>query len=299
MKIALTGASGFIGRNLLPILQAAGNQVRTFGRTSANVPWDALAGPPPADALAGTDAVVHLLGEPVAQRWTAEVKHRIMESRVRGTRNLVQALSAAEQRPRILISASAIGYYGGTGDEPATETSPPGSGFLAETCVRWEEEAAAAEALGLRVVRLRIGIVLGRGGGALAEMLGPFRMGAGGPLGSGQQWMSWIHLQDLIELVAFVMSNTAMAGPVNATSPQPVRNADFAHELASVLHRPALMHIPKFALRLRFGEAADEMLSSSRVVPAVALKAGFRYRFPGLRSALEEAAGVPGARQRS
>jgi uncharacterized protein len=294
MKIALTAASGFIGRNLLPLLQAVGHQVRTFGRTGADVAWDALAGPPPADALAGSDAVVNLIGEPVAQRWNAAVKRRIVESRVRGTRNLVQALAELRQPPRVLISASAIGYYGDTGDEPVTEEAPPGRGFLAETCLRWEDEAAAAGALGMRVVRARIAIVLGHGGGALAEMLTPFRMGVGGPLGSGRQWMSWIHMRDLLELVGFLLTSDAIAGPVNATSPQTVRNIDFSHALGSVLHRPALMHIPKFALHLRFGEAAEEMLKSSRVVPAVALKAGFRYRFPDLHSALADAVAAHG-----
>jgi uncharacterized protein len=243
--------------------------------------------------------VVNLIGEPVAQRWNPAVKRRIVESRVRGTRNLVQTLAEARQRPRVFVSASAIGYYGDTGDEPVTEASPPGQGFLADTCIRWEEEAVAAEALGVRVVRLRIGIVLGHGGGALGEMLTPFRMGVGGPLASGRQWMSWIHLHDLLELVQFVLSTDTIAGAVNATSPQTVRNIDFSHALGSVLHRPSLMHIPKFALHLRFGEAADEMLKSSRVVPAVAMKAGFRYRFPDLHSALADAVAAHGGHRQS
>jgi uncharacterized protein (TIGR01777 family) len=292
MNIAVTGASGFVGRHLLERLYADGHQVRTLGRRNANVAWDATAGPPPSEALAGANAVVHLLGEPVAQRWNAEIKRRIVESRVIGTRNLVQALASTEPRPAVLLSASAIGYYGDTGEEPVTETSPAGRGFLAETCVRWEQEAAAAEAFGIRVVRLRLGIVLGRGGGALAEMLPPFRMAVGGPLASGQQWMSWIHLADLLELMLFAIANESVAGAVNATTPRPVRNADFAQQLGAVLHRPAMMHIPKFALRLRFGEAAEEMLKSSRVVPAVAMKAGFKYRFPDLPPALAEAAGA-------
>jgi uncharacterized protein (TIGR01777 family) len=299
MNIALTGASGFIGRSLLRRLEADGHRVRTLGRSNANVRWDAIAGPPPADALAGADAVVHLLGEPIAQRWNPEVKRRIVESRVRGTHHLVEALAAAEPRPRTLIAASAIGYYGDTGENAVTETSPPGQGFLAETCVRWEAEAAAAEALGIRVVQLRTGIVLGHGGGALAEMLTPFRLGAGGHLASGRQWMSWIHLDDIVELVLFALHGQAIAGPVNATAPQPVRNSEFTHELGRVLHRPAVLPIPKFALRLRFGEAAGEMIASSRVLPAVAMNAGFRYRFPNLHSALANAVAAHGEHPRS
>jgi uncharacterized protein (TIGR01777 family) len=299
MNIALTGGSGFVGRHLLPRLEQAGHHVRTLGRSKANVHWDAASGPAPAEALEGADAVVHLLGEPVAQRWNPEVKRRIVESRVGGTRNLVQGLSATTQRPRVLVAASAIGYYGDTGEDVVTETSPPGRGFLAETCVRWEQESSAAEQLGMRVVRLRLGIVLGHGGGALAEMLRPFRLGAGGRLGSGRQWMSWIHLGDVIELILFALGNEAMRGPVNATSPHTIRNSDFTHELGRVLHRPAVMVIPKFALRLRFGEAAEEMLASSRVVPAAALKAGFRYEFQDLHSALAEAAGAHDAHPRS
>ena len=299
MNIALTGASGFVGRNLLPKLQAAGHQVRTFGRRNATVPWDAAAGPPAPDTLAGADAVVHLLGEPVAQRWNAEVKRRIVQSRVAGTHNLVAGLAALQSRPRVLVSASAIGYYGDTGENAVTEIAPPGEGFLAETCVRWEREAGAAEQLGMRVVRLRLGIVLGHGGGALSEMLTPFRMGAGGHIASGRQWMSWIQLEDLLALIAFVLNNDAVAGAVNAASPQPVRNADFTHELAHVLHRPALLPIPKFALRLRFGEAAEEMVKSCRVLPAAATAAGFRHRYPDVRPALAEAIGVHAAHPRS
>jgi uncharacterized protein (TIGR01777 family) len=236
--------------------------------------------------------VVHLLGEPVAQRWNPAVKRRLVDSRVLGTANLVAALAQIAKPPDVLVAASAIGYYGDTGENAVTEDSPPGSGFLAETCVRWEAESAAAERLGIRVVRLRIGIVLGRGGGALAEMLVPFRMGAGGHLASGQQWMSWIHLDDLLRLISASLANAAYRGPVNATSPNPVRNLEFTHALGHVLHRPAVLPIPKFALRLRFGEAAGEMVASSRVLPAVASRLGFSFRFPDVRSALADAAGA-------
>ena len=293
MNIAISGASGFIGRQLLKSLAKAGHSLHVLSRhAGTNLPagvristWDPLKGPPPAESLREADAIVHLAGEPVAQRWTAQAKRRIRESRVAGTRNLVEALATLTRRPEALICASAIGYYGSRGDEILTESSAPGSGFLPELCVAWETEAQAAEALGIRVVRVRTGLVLDARGGALPRMLPPFRMGVGGRLGSGRQWMSWIHLEDLTALLLFAVENR-FQGPLNAVAPHPVTNADFTRELARALRRPALFPVPEFALRLLFGEMADVLLDSQRVAPAAAEAAGFRFRFPQLPPAL-------------
>jgi uncharacterized protein (TIGR01777 family) len=271
MNITITGASGFIGRRLMKSLAKAGHSVRALSRHAQPVECD---------------VVIQLAGEPVAQRWTAEAKRRIRESRVAGTRNLVEALATLTHRPEVLICASAIGYYGSRGDEILTESSSPGSGFLPEVCVAWEREAQAAEAFGMRVVRVRTGLVLAAGGGALVRMLPPFRMGVGGRLGSGQQWMSWIHLEDLVGLFQFAVERQ-VRGPLNAVAPHPVTNSDFTRELARALRRPALFPVPGFALRLLFGEMAEVLLASQRVTPAAAEAAGFRFRFPQLAPALE------------
>jgi uncharacterized protein (TIGR01777 family) len=256
-------------------LAEAGHSVRALSRHA-----------PPAESLREADVIIHLAGEPVAQRWTAEAKRRIRESRVVGTRNLVEALAALPRRPEALICASAIGYYGSRGDEILTESSAPGSGFLPEVCVAWEKEAQAAEALGIRVVRVRTGLVLAADGGALQRMLPPFRMGVGGRLGSGRQWMSWIHLEDLTGLFQFAVESQ-VRGPLNAVAPHAVTNSDFTRELARALRRPAVFPVPEFALRLLFGEMADVLLASQRVAPAAAEAAGFRFRFPQLAPALE------------
>ncbi len=273
MKITLTGASGFIGRAVTGRLQAAGHEIEPL-RTRETVQV------PPCDA------VVHLAGEPVAQRWTDEAKRRIRDSRVEGTRRLVESLGRLSPPPAVLVCASAIGIYGSRGDEILTENSPPGSGFLAEVCVAWEREAQRAGALGVRVVSPRIGVVLGRGGGALERMLPIFRRGAGGHLGSGRQWMSWIHLDDLAALIEFALSNSGLRGPVNATAPRPVTNIEFTHSLGAALHRPALLPAPAFALRLKFGEMASILLDSQRVVPEAIQAAGFQFRYPELDPAL-------------
>ena len=272
MNIAITGASGFIGRHLLKSLAQAGHSVCALRRHA-----------PPAES----DVVIHLAGEPVAQRWTAEARQRIRESRIAGTRNLVDALGRLPRRPKALICASAIGYYGSRGDEILTESSAPGSGFLPEVCVAWEREAQAAESFGIRVVRMRTGLVLAAGGGALQRMLPPFRMGVGGRLGSGRQWMSWIHLEDLTAMFLFAVESQ-VRGPLNGVAPQPATNSEFTRELARMLRRPAVFPVPEFALRLLFGEMADVLLASQRVVPAAAQAAGFRFRFPQLSPALED-----------
>ena len=275
MNISISGASGFIGRHLMKSLAQAGHSLRALSRHT-----------PPAESLREADAIIHLAGEPVAQRWTAAAKQRILDSRVVGTRNLVEALAALPRRPEALICASAIGYYGSRGDEILTESSAPGSGFLPEVCVAWEREAQAAEAFGMRVVRVRTGVVLAARGGALVRMLPPFRMGLGGRLGSGRQWMSWIHLEDLTALFQFAVERQ-VRGPLNAVAPYAVTNSDFTGELARTLRRPAVFPVPEFALKMLFGEMADVLLASQRVAPAAAEAAGFRFRFPQLAPALE------------
>ncbi|HML17583.1 MAG TPA: TIGR01777 family oxidoreductase, partial [Bryobacteraceae bacterium] len=236
--------------------------------------------------FAGLAAVVHLGGEPVAQRWTAAARLRILRSRVDGTRRLVEALKA--NPPAVLISASAIGYYGSRGDEILTETSSGANDFLGQVAQEWERAALAAESFGVRVVILRIAMVLGRGGGALAKMLTPFRLGIGGRIGSGKQWMSWIHLDDLAALIAFALEHPTLRGAVNASAPEPVTNAEFTRELARALHRPAIFPVPEAALKLMFGEMSQMILASERVLPEAALRAGFSFRFPRIREALRD-----------
>jgi uncharacterized protein (TIGR01777 family) len=277
MNIAITGASGFLGRALSDRLRAAGHDVTAVS----------LRTQPPAELLKDCQAVVNLAGEPVAQRWTAAARERISNSRIQGTRSLVAALR--QHPPAVLVSASAVGYYGSRGDEVLTEDSPPGADFLGKLTVAWEQAAQAAEQFGVRVVTLRIGVVLGRGGGALAQMLPPFRLGVGGRLGTGEQWMSWIALDDLVSLVEFAIATTALSGPVNAVAPNPVTNTVFTRELAAALHRPAILALPALALRILFGEMSQILLGGQRVLPQAALRAGFQFRFADLGQALAHA----------
>jgi uncharacterized protein (TIGR01777 family) len=294
MKLTLTGASGFIGKRLIDRLIADGHTLHVLGRqrpSSAPVEvafseWDANSGNVPDVALAGSDAIIHLAGEPVAQRWNREIKSRIRNSRVIGTHSLVQALASRTERPHTFISASAIGYYGDRGTEVLHEQSAPGAGFLSEVCGEWEREARAAGNLGLRVVMPRIGIVLGAEGGALKQMLPPFRLGMGGPMASGKQWMSWIHADDLVNAIAFCLLDSELFGPVNATAPNPVENAEFAKALGEALNRPAVLHTPAFALKMMLGEAADVVLASQRVIPKVLQDRGFTWAYPNIREAL-------------
>jgi hypothetical protein len=240
-------------------------------------------------ALPTCDAIVNLAGEPIAQRWTEAVKKRIYDSRVEGTRRLISAISMQAQRPSVLVCASAVGIYGSRGDEILTEKSAPGSGFLPHVVVDWEASARTAEALGIRVISLRFGVVLGHGG-ALAKLLTPFRLGAGGRLGSGRQWMSWIHIDDVVSLILLALENATGAplqGAVNATSPQPVTNAEFTRILAAALHRPAFFPVPAFALKLAFGEMSQALLDSQRALPAAAQAAGFHFQYPDLPAAVE------------
>jgi uncharacterized protein (TIGR01777 family) len=293
MIIALTGATGFIGRHLIPLLHREGWSVRSLGRRDPEisgvefVEWDSMQ-EPPADVFADVGAVVHLAGEPVAQRWSAEAKRRIHDSRVQGTRNLVNALSKLKSPPSALVAGSAIGYYGDRGDEVLTEESAPGDDFLARTCVEWEHESKLAGDFGPRVVLIRTGLVLGRDGGALQRMLPPFKAGAGGPVGSGKQWVSWIHIDDIAGLIAFALRHDQVYGPLNGTSPEPVRNSDFARSLGATLHRPSLLPVPAFGLKLMFGEMASVLLSSQRVIPEAASRAGYAFQYPGLAGALKQ-----------
>lgn len=294
MNITVTGATGFIGNRLVQQLLQAGHSIHALGRKrSAKLPpavgfseWRSTETEPPEESLATADAIIHLAGESVAQRWTPEVKQRIRSSRVDGTRNLVNAIAKQSRRPKLLVCASAIGYYGSRGDEILTEASSPGHDFLAGVVIDWEKAAEQAEPLGIRVVRLRFGVVLGTDGGALAKMLPPFRMGLGGRLASGQQWMSWIHVDDVIGFIQFALENSAARGALNATAPQPVTNAQFTRELAAALHRPAIFPVPRFVLSLLFGEMAGAILGSQRVIPKAARSAGFQFQYVELRPAL-------------
>ena len=298
MNITITGASGFIGRRLLKTLAQRGHSLHVLSRHSGtNLPpgvrlsvWDPTKGPPPDDSLRDAEAVLNLAGEPVAQRWNAEVKRRIRDSRVSGTRHLVEGIARQTRKPAVLISASATGFYGSRGDAPLDETSAPGSDFLAEVCVEWEREAFAAQALGLRVAAIRTGLVLDPRGGALKKMLPPFRLGVGGRLGDGKQWTPWVHLDDLAGIYLFALEN-AVSGPLNGTSPNPVTNADFTRALAAALHRPAIFPVPKAALKILFGEMSEILFNSQRVLPRQTEAAGFQFRFPKLDAALQHLLG--------
>ncbi|MBC7690807.1 MAG: TIGR01777 family protein [Methylotenera sp.] len=297
MKVLVTGATGFVGKALVRKLIEQGQEVTVLSRDAGSaaeklgVPcltfsWDASREPAPEKAFEGIEAVIHLAGEPVAAtRWNDEVKKRIMDSRTLGTRNLVTTLNHLAVRPRILISASAIGFYGSRGDEVLDESSAPGQGFLAQVCQAWESEAHEANVD--RKVIVRIGVVLGKNGGALEKMLPPFKAGLGGPIGSGKHWMSWIHLDDLIGVFLLALQDPRLTGIVNAVSPQPVSNLDFTHALGHALHRPSFVKVPPFALRLAFGEMADEaLLASARVTPGALLRDAFPFRHPDLNEAL-------------
>jgi uncharacterized protein (TIGR01777 family) len=305
MRVAITGATGFIGRRLVHRLLADGHTLVALTRDverahrvlpvrCAAVPWNPEGGEVHAAALRGADAVVHLAGEGVAAgRWTKTRKDAIRTSRVDGTRALVAALGelTAAVRPRVLVAASAIGIYGDRGDTELTEESAPGSGFLADVCRAWEAETAAAAALGMRTTIVRIGVVLGRNGGALERMLPPFRLGAGGRLGGGRQWMSWIHIDDLIELFVLALTDARVSGPLNGVAPRPVTNATFTRALGRALHRPALLPVPALALRVVFGEMATVLLASERVLPRAALRLGFRFAHAEVDDALADLLG--------
>jgi uncharacterized protein len=325
VRVAVTGATGLIGSKLVEALLERGNGVMVLSRDperaraqfersrlaamqspqpASALPdvhagaleimrWDPLSEAAPTAALANLDAVVHLAGENVAQRWTTAAKRAIRESRVQGTRHLVQGIEALPEgeRPRALVSGSAIGYYGAHGDEPIDEETPAGSDFLAQTCAAWEMEAQRPERLGMRVVRVRTGVVLSREGGALGKMLPPFRLGLGGPVAGGRQYISWIHTDDLVGIVLAAIGGEEWSGAVNATAPDPQRNRDFSKALGRVLHRPALLPVPGAALQLLYGEMAEIVTGGARVLPAKALVLGYEFRHPGLEGALRAALG--------
>ena len=289
--IALSGASGLLGSAVAPALAAAGWQVRPLVRRAPNpgeFRWDPAAGTIDASALAGVSAAVHLAGESIADgRWTPARKARIRSSRILGTRLLSESLARLPVRPEVLVSASAVGIYGDRGDQLLDENSPLGTDFLAEVGKEWEGATAPASDAGIRVVHLRFGIILSKEGGALPRMVTPFQLGAGGPIGNGRQWMSWISIDDAVTIILEALRNGDMHGPFNAVAPEPVRNAEFASRLGEVLHRPALVPAPAFALRLLFGEMADAaLLASQRVVPARLTALGFSFRHPTLAEAL-------------
>jgi uncharacterized protein (TIGR01777 family) len=291
MRVTVTGARGLIGSRLVAELRARGDEVTILSRSGAEgaVAWDPLAGPAPAAALEGRDGVVHLAGEPIAQRWSASVREAIRSSRVAGTANLLAGLGAVEQRPGVLVSASAVGYYGDRGDERLDESSPPGKGYLAQVCVDWEQAALAARELGLRVCVLRTGVVLDRDGGALAKMLPPFQLGVGGPVAGGRQYISWIAVADLTALYLAALDDHRFDGPFNATAPAPVTNAEFSRALGRALHRPAVLPVPAAALKLLYGEMAEIVTDSQNVLPARALELGHTFIRPDLDGALEAA----------
>ena len=296
MKIAISGASGLIGRRLLKVLGGRGHALHVLSRhAGTNLPpgvrlsvWDPVRGPAPESGLRDADAAIHLAGENVAQRWTEDAKRRIRESRVTGTRNLVEGMRRLSRPPAALVCASAIGYYGSRGDEILDETAGPGVGFLPEVCQAWEREAQAAGELGVRVLRMRIGVVLDPNGGALKRMLPAFRMGMGGRLGNGRQFLSWIHLDDLAEMFRVALESAA-AGVWNGVAPEPVTNAEFTRTLAARLHRPAILPVPGFALHALFGEMGGMLLDSQRAVPRAAEAAGCEFRYPQLAGALAAA----------
>jgi uncharacterized protein (TIGR01777 family) len=298
VKVALTGASGFVGRPLVQCLVEAGHSVhilvrnveQTLSRLPPGVTGAAFkAGAPlKPEALGGAEAVLHLAGEPVNQRWTIEGKRRIRDSRVEGTRGVVEAMRAAGTVRRF-VSISAVGYYGGArGAEPLTEESASGDDFLAGVCAQWEAEAQRAREAGPRVAIARMGVVLHPEGGALHTMLPPFRMGAGGRVGSGKQYVSWIHRADAVSALRFLLERPELEGPFNLTSPEPFTNTEFAHTLAATLGRPSIMHVPAFVLKAALGEMAQLVLEGQRVLPQRLTEAGFTFRFPRLTEALKD-----------
>jgi uncharacterized protein (TIGR01777 family) len=301
VRVAVTGATGTIGRSLVDALLERGDEVTVLTRDEAHAHevlhgavlygWrDPLRDPAPSQALAGREAVVHLAGEPIAQRWTPDAKQMIRASRELGTRNLVAGLRAAEPRPRVLVSQSAVGYYGPLGDERVDESAPPAAGdFLADVVIAWEREAQAAEELGVRVVRMRTGMVLSERGGALAKMLPPFKLGVGGPVAGGRQYVSWVHIDDVVGAMLRAVDDESLSGAVNVTAPEPVTNRELSRTLGRVLVRPTVTPVPAFALRLLYGEMGSIVTAGQRAVPAKLLEAGYEFRQPELEAALRAA----------
>jgi uncharacterized protein len=303
MRVFLTGGTGMIGSRLVPQLRKRGDSVVLLTRRPEAVKGvfadctvvagDPMKAGPWMDAVADCEAVINLAGENLfARRWNEAFKKTLIDSRVQSTGNVVQALArnprTAAGQPKLLINGSAIGYYGPCGDEELSETSPPGNDFQARLCQEWEQAAHGAEAHGVRVAIIRTGVVLGKDAGALKSLLTPFKMGVGGPVGSGKQWLSWIHGDDIVGILLLALDNAAATGPLNGTAPNPVTNKDFGKVLGRVLHRPAFVWTPGFALRLGFGELADIIVTGQRVLPKKALALGYVFKFPTLEEALRD-----------
>lgn len=295
-RIVITGATGRIGTHLVKALKARGDEVCVLTRDPERaselldveaIAWDPKSDGAPAEALAGRDAVVHLAGEDVGQRWSDNAKAEILASREKGTRNLITGIFAAEPRPPVLVGASASGYYGPRGDELVDETSPPGRDWLSDVCVRWEQQTDAAM-LGARVVKIRTGIVLDAGGGALAKMLPPFKAGVGGPIGSGRQYMPWIHRDDLVGLYLAAIDAKGFSGAINGSAPNPVTNKEFAKALGKALHRPALAPVPGFVIKGMYGAMSQIVLTGVRMVPGRADELGYEFQHPDLDEALRD-----------
>ncbi len=302
MRVTITGATGLIGSRLIRALQERGDEVTVLTRNPDKarstlpgveaVAWaDPSSEPAPAAALSGRDAVVHLAGEPVAQRWSDDVKRRINDSRELGTRNLLAGMQAADAPPQVLVSSSAVGYYGPHGTEELPETTPPGDDFLAKVCVTWEAEATKAESAGARVVLVRTGIVLDADGGALEKMLPPFKLGVGGPVAGGDQFMPWIHLDDLVGIYVRALDDASWSGPVNGSAPRPVTNTAFSKALGKVLKRPAFSPVPAFAIKLLYGEMSEIVTKGQNAVPERTQQLGYAFKHTEIEPALRDALG--------
>jgi len=290
-RILVSGVSGPIGTALLPSLKTRGYEVTRLVRGAAKgedqIPWDP-AKPLSPDAVTGFDAVVHLAGESIVGRWTTAKKQKIRDSRIAGTTTLAAALAQAKDKPLVFVCSSAIGYYGDRGSEVLSEASAPGTGFLPDVCVAWEAATHAATAAGIRTVQIRTGVVLSPKGGALGKMLTPFKMGVGGKIGDGGQWMSWIDVQDMVGAIHHILKTDLLQGPVNMVAPKPVTNAEFTKTLASVLSRPAIFPVPAFVVKLAFGEMGETvLLGSQRVEPSQLVGSGYPFRFRDLRASLQ------------
>jgi uncharacterized protein (TIGR01777 family) len=294
MTYLISGATGFIGTRLVHQFLANGDSVNYLARNRSTTlssqaafhPWDPERQDAPLQSVPRVDAIINLAGESISQRWTDDVKKRIYDSRINVTRKLVSAIGKLQHRPRILINASAVGYYGDRASQILTEASTPGADFLAKVCVDWEAEAARARDFGLQVVPIRFATVLGKEGGAFPLMARPFRLGLGAKFGDGKQWMSWIHLHDLCDMIQFAAAEPGLNEPLNGSAPDPVTNADFTHALGDALHRPALLTAPKFAMKLALGEMSEFLFASLRVLPDTPAKLGFQFRYPKVPDAL-------------
>ena len=296
MKIIVAGGTGFIGSALVSELRNKGNEIILLSRRDGSGPdnllryvkWDGRTLGPWADLMATADAVINLAGEPIVnKRWTPEQKKIIVSSRLDATRAIVKAMEKAKTKPRVLINASAVGYYGNVPKGDVTEAHPVGEGFLADTCHQWESESIEAEKMNVRTVLLRLGIVLEKGGGVLSKLIPPFQMFAGGHLGNGRQWFPWIHRVDVVAIILFALNNSAISGPINATAPNPVTMREFCYELGKVLKRPAWAPVPSFALKLMLGEMSSVLLGGQKAIPQKLLKNNYSFKLAKLENALK------------